>query len=169
MNDSIDLSELVLRPETPQDEAFCFELYASTRKEELDAWGWPAEMRRAFLQMQFKACQGHRAVFPNADFRIVDLAGRNLGRIIVDRAATEFRLVDIALLPEYRNAGVGTALLRALLAEAASAGKPLRLTVRKGNRAARLYSRLGFVKTGETEMDDEMERKADSRNACAQA
>jgi hypothetical protein len=33
----------------------------------------------------------------------------------------ESRMVDIALLPPYRNAGIGTAILRDLLAAAASA------------------------------------------------
>ena len=157
MNVPIDFRKISLRIETGQDEPFGFELYASTRKEELDAWGWPAEMRNAFLQMQFKAHEGCRRAFPQADFLVVQLDGRDIGRMIVDRTETEFRLVDIALLPECRNAGVGTTLLRTLLAEAATAGKPLRLTVRKGNRAARLYHRLGFVKASETEMDDEME------------
>lgn len=165
----IDLNKITLRPETREDEPFGFELYAATRKEELDAWGWPAEMRSAFLQMQFRAQQGHRAAFPKADFLIVQLAGLNIGRMIVDRTETGFRLVDIALLPEYRNAGAGTALMRTLLSEAAAAGKPLRLTVRKGNRAAQLYRRLGFVKTGETEMDDEMECRPDSSDSCVPA
>ena len=162
MNASIDLSQIALRPEAREDEPFCFVLYASTRKEELDAWGWPAEMRTSFLQMQFKAHQGLRAAFPNADFQIVQLAGLSIGRMIFDRTSTELRLVDLALLPEYRNSGVGTSLMRTLLAEAASAGKPLRLTVRKGNPAARHYHRLGFVRAAETEMDDEMEHRPGS-------
>src|ERR1035438_7282330 len=169
MNASIDLSKIALRPEARQDEPFNFELYASTRKEEMDAWGWPAEMQNAFLQMQFKAYQGHRATFPKADFQIVQIDGLNIGRMIVDRNEAEFRLVDIALLPEYRNAGVGTALTRRLLVEASSAGKPVRLTVRKGNRAARLYHRLGFVRTSETEMDDEMECRPSSGDSCTPA
>ena len=169
MNAPIDLQQILRRPETRQDGPFVFELYASTRKEELDAWGWPVEMRSAFLQMQFQAYQGHRTAFPRADFLIVQLAGANIGRMIVDRDETAFRLVDIALLPEYRNAGVGTALIQKLLVEAASAGKPLRLTVRKGNRAARLYHRLGFVKTGGTEMDDAMECRPANNNLCKPA
>jgi GNAT superfamily N-acetyltransferase len=35
-------------------------------------------------------------------------------------------LVDIALLPEHRNAGIGTRLIRRLMDEAALAGKPVR-------------------------------------------
>jgi ribosomal protein S18 acetylase RimI-like enzyme len=162
MNAPVEPTGITLRPEQPEDEAFRFELYASTRTEELDACGWPPDMRSSFLRMQFRAQEGYRTTFPRADFQIVQLGGVNIGRIIVDRAETEFRLVDIAVLPEHRNTGVGTALIRALVAEAAAAGKPFRLTVRKGHRAARLYQRLGFVKTSETELHDEMECRAGS-------
>lgn len=146
-----------VRQEQPQDEAFLFELYASTRQEELDAWGWPAEMRKVFLTMQFKASQNYRNSFPDAEFQIVLLDAVNAGRIIVHRSREELRIVDIALLPEYRNAGAGSALLQRIFGEAAACKKPLRLSVLKGNRAERLYRRLGFEKIGENEMHLEME------------
>lgn len=149
-----------VRREQPADEAFLFELYASTRQEELDAWGWPAEMRSGFLKMQFKASRGYHQACPDAEFQIVMLNGVNAGRMIVHRTREELHLVDIALLPQYRNAGVGTALLRRISGEAAAANQPLRLSVLKGSRAGRLYQRLGFVKTGETETHLEMEWRA---------
>ena len=52
--------------------------------------------------------------------------------------------VDIALLPEYCNRGIGTTLLRGLQSEAVAAGKPLRIHVERFNPALRLYERLGF-------------------------
>jgi len=57
----------------------------------------------------------------------------------------EIRMVDIALLPPSRNAGIGTALRRDLLAEAAIAHQPVRIHVEKFNPALRLYERLGFA------------------------
>jgi ribosomal protein S18 acetylase RimI-like enzyme len=54
------------------------------------------------------------------------------------------RIVDIALLPRYRNGGIGTAILRDILAEAATAGKPVRIHVEKFNPAMRWYERVGF-------------------------
>jgi ribosomal protein S18 acetylase RimI-like enzyme len=148
---------ITLRPERPGDEAFLFALYASTRREELDAWGWPAEMRQVFLGIQFKASQSYRTTFPGAEFQIVLLDHVNAGRMVVHRSGEELRLVDLALLPEYRNAGVGSTLLRRILDEAAASQKPLRLNVLKGNRAERLYRRLGFEATGETGPYVEME------------
>ncbi|HUA69177.1 MAG TPA: hypothetical protein VMA13_11575, partial [Candidatus Saccharimonadales bacterium] len=72
---------ITVRQEQPEDEAFLFELYASTRQEELDAWGWPAEMRKAFLAMQFKASQNYHSIFPDAEFQIVQLDKVNAGRL----------------------------------------------------------------------------------------
>ena len=151
---------ITVRPEQPDDEAFLFELYASTRQEELDAWGWPPEMRSAFLAMQFKASQGYHQVFPDADFQIVLLNGAKAGRLIVHRTREELHLVDIALLPQHRNAGIGSALLQRVFGEAAATNKPVRLKVLKTNRAARFYQRLGFEKTGETELHFDMEWRA---------
>jgi ribosomal protein S18 acetylase RimI-like enzyme len=154
------LSVIKVRPEQPQDEAFLFELYASTRQEELDAWGWPSEMRSAFLALQFKASQGHHHAFPDAEFKIVLLDGVNAGRLIINRTREELRVVDISLLPQFRNSGLGSALLQRIFGEAAASKKPLRLKVLRRNRAARLYQRLGFVKTSDSEMYLEMEWRA---------
>jgi ribosomal protein S18 acetylase RimI-like enzyme len=155
-----DFDALALRPEQPQDQAFLFELYSSTRQEELDAWGWPSELRGPFLKMQFQASQGYHTAFPTADFQIVLLNGNGAGRLVVNRAPEELRIVDIALLPEHRNAGIGSALVRQVCDEAAALGKPVRLCVLKSNRAQRLYARLGFVTTGQTEPHLEMEWRA---------
>src|SRR5262249_3915776 len=57
----------------------------------------------------------------------------------------EIHIVDITVLAPSRNAGIGTAILRDLLAEAAIAHKPVRIHVEKFNPALRLYARLGFA------------------------
>ena len=64
----------------------------------------------------------------------------------LDRRAAEIRIVDIALLPPWRNRGVGTALLRNILAEGERAELPITIHVECFNPALRLYERLGFRK-----------------------
>lgn len=156
-----NLDAITLRPEQPEDEPFLFDVYAGTRQEELDAAGWPPAVRSAFLNMQFKAQrQGYRSSFPQADFQIILANGHAVGRMVVNRAPGELMLVDIALLPEHRSHGMGTALLKQLLREAEASGKPLRLSVIKGQRAGRLYQRLGFKKIGESDLRDELEWRA---------
>jgi ribosomal protein S18 acetylase RimI-like enzyme len=148
---------ITIRPETSHDEPFLFDLYSSTRHEELDAWGWTQEARLAFLAMQFKASQSLRSAFPDAEFDIIVFDGVNAGRLVLHRTPHELRIVDIALLSQYRNAGIGTVLLHRILDEGIATKRTVRLTVRNGNRAARLYARIGFEKISETEMHIEME------------
>ncbi|HTB80037.1 MAG TPA: GNAT family N-acetyltransferase [Opitutaceae bacterium] len=149
------------RPATTADAAFCFSVYASTRAEELAAWGWDAAQQQIFLQMQFAAqAASYRAAFPAAAQAILLRGDRPVGTLIVNQAAEEIRLVDISLLPEHRGAGLGTEIIRRLQAEAHGSGRPLRLQVLKTNPATRLYARLGFVATGSDEMRVEMASRA---------
>ena len=137
---------ITLRPVRPEDEAFLYEVYASTRLDELAPFGWTAARRKAFLKMQFAAQhRSYLAQFPAADFLLILWHDRPVGRLYIERRTDEIRGIDIALLAEYRQAGIGTAILQNLLAEAARAGKPFRIRVTKFNRARRLYERLGFT------------------------
>ena len=56
------------------------------------------------------------------------------------------------------NSGLGTVILKVLLAEADAAGKPVRLEVLTGSKADRFYLREGFVKLREDEIEAEYER-----------
>lgn len=150
-----------LRPEQPNDEGLLFDIYASTREEELALTAWDEPTRRAFLDQQFNAMRrGYRSMFPSGEFSIIESDGKPVGRMVLHQGATEIRVVDLALLPAYRHRGIGTRLMRWVCAEAANAGKPVRLCVLKNNRAFHWYQRLGFVKIGEVNVYDEMEWRA---------
>jgi ribosomal protein S18 acetylase RimI-like enzyme len=71
-------------------------------------------------------------------------AGSSIGRLYIDRNPREHTVIDIALLPEHRGHGLGAAIMRDLMDEAQTAGKPLTIYVEKFNPALRLYQRLGF-------------------------
>jgi ribosomal protein S18 acetylase RimI-like enzyme len=146
-----------LRPEESGDEALLFELYASTRQEELAMTGWDNATRSAFLNLQFKAMRrGYRTMFPQGEFSIILVNGAPVGRVVVDRSATEIHVVDIVVAYAHRNRGIGTHLMNALLEEARQAGKPVRLQVLKNSRPIGFYQRLGFSKTSETGLYEQM-------------
>ncbi|MGZ4741360.1 MAG: GNAT family N-acetyltransferase, partial [Ilumatobacteraceae bacterium] len=67
-------------------------------------------------------------------------------------SANHVELIDIALLPDYRNQGIGSSVLRGVLAQADRIGRVVRLHVEKQSRAVRLYERLGFAITGDAGM-----------------
>jgi len=159
---SNEAATISLRPTEAEDEAFLYEVYASTRAEEMAAWGWDERQRELFLKMQLKARdQSHPMYYHGIDDRIILCGNEKAGRLIVSRNPEEIRLVDISLLPEYRNAGIGTSLIKALFAEADENGRAIRLQVDKANvEARRLYERLGFSLIGETQTHLQMERKS---------
>jgi ribosomal protein S18 acetylase RimI-like enzyme len=96
--------------------------------------------------MQFTAQHGYYATnFPKAEFAIVELDGRPVGRFYVDRSEHEFRVIDIALLPDFRAHDIGTRLLRDLIAEASAVGRAITLHVERFNPARDWYERLGFA------------------------
>lgn len=124
-------------------------LYARTREPEFAAANWDALTLRTFLELQFKTqSQYYKMAYPEADNRVVLLGQDPIGRFIVDRGEREITLVDITLLPEKRNAGIGSNLVKKLIAEAAADAKPVRLHVLNDNPARRLYERLGFSAIG---------------------
>jgi ribosomal protein S18 acetylase RimI-like enzyme len=134
-----------LRAATPEDEQFLRAVYAGTRAEELARVPWSDEQKSAFTNMQFAAQDAHyRRHYPTAQYSIIEVQGVPAGRLSVDRCEKEIQIIDIALLPEHRSAGIGTKLLRELQDEARTAGKVLTIHVEKFNPALRLYRRLGF-------------------------
>jgi ribosomal protein S18 acetylase RimI-like enzyme len=151
---SPDGPRLTLRPVTAGDRDFLRALYASTRAEEMALVGWDEDRQRAFVAMQFDAQQQHYAAHhPGADHSVVLRDGVPAGQIHVDRTGDVIQVVDLVIAPGHRAAGIGTALLRALMDE----GRRVRLHVETFNRARRLYERLGFRVTALHGIHHEME------------
>lgn len=156
VNSSTD-SGLQLRAAASGDEPFLINLFATTRSDELAALAWNPAQAEMFIAMQYRAqLQNYQATYPEAENKIILLNDQPVGRILVDRGAAEFLLVDISLLPEHRNAGTGGGLIRDLLLEAAAASKPVKLYVVNYNPARRLYDRLGFSPIADDGMYVEM-------------
>jgi ribosomal protein S18 acetylase RimI-like enzyme len=139
-----------LRRATADDEQFLFELYCTTRADGQVAI-LAGDGQDAILRMQFVAQRlSYDAQFPTAKHDVIVVDGRAVGRVIVAPQEDEVRFVDLALLPEWRNTGIATVLIRELMDDVARVGKPARLHVAKDNRAIRLYERLGFTVIGES-------------------
>jgi ribosomal protein S18 acetylase RimI-like enzyme len=150
-----------LRPSLPEDRDFLFRLYASTRMEEIRGFGWTAVQHEAFFRMQFNAQQQwYQATYTTAENQIIEKDHEPIGRMIVQREAGTWRLLDISLLPEHRGQGIGGELIGSLIKECAAAGAVLQLQVVNTNPAQRLYTRLGFAKTGQDQIYTQMELRA---------
>ena len=134
------------RPITDEDLPFLFEVYGSTRAEELAPTGWPVEMKVQFLQQQFTAQHDHyQRHYPDAEWLVIMRGADSVGRLYVEEWPSQIRLIDIAILPDFRRLGIGSAILSDLLLWASEKSKPVTIHVEKANPARSLYERMGFV------------------------
>jgi ribosomal protein S18 acetylase RimI-like enzyme len=138
---------LRLRPERPEDRDFRFELFCNSRLPEWYVVQIDPTLRDQLMRHQFHAqTVSYAQMFPKARFDIVELDGERIGRIVVDRPGDHLHIIDQAVVPEFRNQGIGTAMMRFLMDEAAAAGIPVRLEVADANDPSlKLYLRLGFA------------------------
>ena len=138
---------VALRLAAEADYDFMRRLYASTREEEMQHFPFDEAQKAAFLDAQFAAQFEHYTIhYPTCERNIVLEDGVPVGRLWIDEWRDQIRLVDIALMPEWRGSGVGSILLHQVLDRGVKAGKPVTIHVEAYNPALRLYQRLGFEK-----------------------
>ena len=135
---------ITVRPITAEDAPFLFHLFTTTRLDIL-MLPWSEAQKHEFLQMQFRAQHtDYQTRFGLAQYLIIERNSKPIGRLYVDRRQDRIHILDITILPEERGAGVGSAFLLDLQAEARTCGKAVSLYVEAGNVAQRLYQRLAF-------------------------
>jgi GNAT superfamily N-acetyltransferase len=137
---------VALRAVAPSDAALIASLYATTREEELRVVPWSGEQKRAFTDWQSGLQEEHyRRHYAGAERLVIERDGEAIGRIYVHVTGAEVRLMDVTLLAAHRGQGIGTRLVRALIAHADGLARPCSLHVEPFNPARRLYQRLGFA------------------------
>ncbi len=155
------MPEITRRAVRPEDEEFLYALYASTREMEMAMVDWSDEEKESFLRMQFHAQTTEYARnYADAQFDLLLCDGKPAGRLYLDRRADEIRIVDIALMPAFRNRGIGSELLSEVMARAEENDKTVTIHVEVNNPAMTLYNRLGFKPVGENGVYLLMEWKA---------
>jgi GNAT superfamily N-acetyltransferase len=134
-----------LRKATTNDYSFLESLYRVGREAELAMTPFTAQEKDRFIQQQFAAqTQHYHTNYCSDFFNIIEVDGNNAGRFFVDYWSNEIRIVDISLLPEFQNSGLGTYLMKKILKEGHAQDKPVTIHVEEQNPARRLYERLGF-------------------------
>lgn len=129
-----------LRPATDNDFEFVFQLNKANMRHYVELLrGWNDEAEREDMRAGFQA---------GVD-QIITLAGEDIGRLRVERHPDHVELRHIEILPGYQGKGVGSRVIRDILADAKKQGLPVTLTVLSLNPAQRLYERLGFCNVEE--------------------
>jgi ribosomal protein S18 acetylase RimI-like enzyme len=138
-------NSVTTRPICGADEEFLFGVFYSAQAEKFELLDLPPDQQEQLLQLQYQAQRrAYLSEFPGADFDLVLMNGVPAGNLYALRGPDRFVLIDITLLPEHRNSGVGAELIRQLIAAASAAGKALNAHVAKDNPAWHLWRRLGF-------------------------
>lgn len=150
---------LTLRPEANGDEAFLFALFSSVKAPEMALMPIDERSKEQLLRMQYRSMTAsYRAGFPAARFEIIELDAARIGRLITEVQPDHVYYVDLALLPQARGRGLGTALMTAALEEPRRLGVPCRVKVMADNIVSlRLWARLAFTLRAEIPPQVELE------------
>lgn len=127
---------VALRPATPADSEFCYQLHKAAMGDYITAiWGWDERVQRGF----------HVRSFNPGRWQIITADGKDIGMIDVEHRPAEIYLARIEVHPTYQGQGIGARLISALIDEATQNGQDLVLDVLTVNhRAQALYQRLGM-------------------------
>lgn len=137
-------TDWTLRAATPADVEVIVELRAVVLRPDLERLGRFDEHR---VRQRF------RDAFVERHMSIIMAEGRFAGCVALRPAADGHWLEHFFIAPELQGLGLGSAVLRSLLARTDADGEPVRLNVLQGSAARRLYERHGFVVQTEDPVD----------------
>jgi ribosomal protein S18 acetylase RimI-like enzyme len=147
-----------LRPATASDRDFLYGLHCATMREAIaQTWGWDETWQRTDFEARFQRCE----------VSVIEIDGRATGAVWLEWRPAELYVTDLQILPELQGRGAGTAVLREIIAKAATLGIPVALQVLRVNRRAqRLYERLGFRVTATSDTSVHMRHAAGEPGAA---
>ena len=143
--------EITLRPIGAADEEFLVVVYRSTRQAELAQVPWTQEQKDVFVRAQYAAQKLHYAKeYPGASHDVICLGDVAVGRVYLDRNVDALHVLDITILPEHRNRGIGSTVLRRIMEEARASRKPVTIYLESFNPSLHLFRRLGFEQVSQS-------------------
>lgn len=111
-------------------------------------WGWDDATQR----------ETHAKYWATRPFSRIERDGVAVGTVSIGEAADHVLFAEFYVLPQFQRQGIGTEVLRRVIAEARAKGLPVRLQYLKWNPVGTLYRREGFIEVGETETHFQLER-----------
>lgn len=138
------VTDWTLRPAVPEDVEAIAELRAVVLR---------ADLERLGVYDDHWVRQRLRNHYAPEHTRIVESQGAMAGCVTVRPFEDGRWLENFYLSPALQGHGIGSAVLRDLLAHTDTEGVPVRLQVLRGSASRRLYERHGFVLERETPFD----------------
>ena len=139
-----------LRNITEQDYNFIYQVKknAYIKYVEENFGEWKEEIQKEFFKVFMDR-------FKEGAF-IITFQGNDIGFYNSCENDYVYEIGNICILPEYRGKGIGTVILKDVLAE--HVDKEIHLQYFKQNPVGRLYERLGFQRIGETQYHYQMRK-----------
>lgn len=144
-----------LKPSGKSDAQFLKNLFYQQKLIEYKDFMYDEALILALIEMQYNAKQNaYNDQYPLAESYIAFLDNIPVGKIILDKSSN-YHIVDILILPDHQNKGVGTHIIKTVIKEAKEKSKDISLKVASHNPAKNLYKRLGFeiIETGEVYLE----------------
>jgi ribosomal protein S18 acetylase RimI-like enzyme len=139
------MKDILLKERTENDSEFFIKLFGEIKSSELFLDSWPEPVRCQMINMQYNAfMQSITTEFPHHIDYLIWHQSEKAGRLQLDKNKEAYRIINISLLPAFRNKGIGTRIINDILIEANRKGIPVFLEVDRINPAQNLYFRLGF-------------------------
>jgi N-acetylglutamate synthase-like GNAT family acetyltransferase len=143
-----------LYPIEDKDMMILNEIYGSTREKELkQVVYWSDEQKRAFILQQFMAQhEYYQKNYIGAAFYTIQKNKVVIGRLYIHENFQEkgVRIIDITILPNWQNKGIGKGILKDILSKSSKLNRAVSIHVETFNPAMKLYKDLGFEKISET-------------------
>lgn len=153
------MKQISMRKILQTDEAFLYKLFISSRQDLQCIAGINEDMINIIYHQQYLAEKLQlEKNYSGERFQIILCEDRPIGRFYVHLGEKGFRIIAIAILPEFRNQRIGTYVLEEMLKEASSMNKSVYLQVAWYNYLAKnLYEKLGFHVIEDNKVYCEME------------
>ena len=147
-----------LRACTEADDAFVYDVFCTTWESEVAALP-NQNLAQHVLRIQHIAQERRFASrYPGLQRYIVVRDGQSAGRLYVHESDSLLEVVDLTLMPSFRDHGIGTRIFHELFEHATREGQTISLRVeRRNERATMLYSQLGFDLVSVDDLDNHFE------------
>ena len=147
-----------LRACTEADDAFVYDVFSTTWESEVAALP-NQNLAQHVLRIQHIAQERRFASrYPGLQRFIVVEDGQPAGRLYVHESDSLLEVVDLTLMPSFRDHGIGTRIFHELFEYATCEGRTISLRVeRRNERATLLYSQLGFDLVTVDDLDNHFE------------
>ena len=131
--------EVTLKVAGEHDREFLYSLHCRTMRTIIEpTWGWDEAWQRNEFDRRLREYL----------VSVIECDGCDAGAIVLESKPDSLYIHEFQVLPEHQGRGVGTAVLRRVIDQAASRGLAVTLSVLRANpRARHLYERLGFEVT----------------------